>query len=688
MLLEALFTNLKNGTEPSLTENLKSNTDGQDPLKSLFLSMFTMSKNTLKEEAKNITLTQGKVLLQQSSSDQKVDIELLLKSLESKSRLKTLLDQAALKSEKKDFKLSDILELAKKSDIDIKGMEFISVTKKGKEEKVILQEGKLLKSNSPEEDKQTDTKAVTKESENTPKDAKTHPSNITIHTKLSQQNITDKIENTKNIAQDKAARASTASKDDENIKEATALVKNPQENTKAAKKNVSLKDIFSSSNDKEKDVKTQLENTANSKKQEAEQKIHHTKSTETIVAKEEIKSQAKPITQETKQEVPEPQKESVNRVQNTIEEKTNTAKQSEALKQTIIDEKTDTVKTSELSKQPLKESILASATQKAEKEVQEIPQTSKNHKEAKHDIDFRHAAHKENEKTTPNNISTPESKELKTTINQQQEKIVADKKIDETIKEAKILEKEQKETEQKKYDKEMLEKKVNTDSKNTHANINRDEQNQLNNKENRQTIKNESIFLNKEENSDSKEKDNNSKEEKKESFSNKAEAAVEKKQNDENNDKGISSFQNKFDFLNKTEVRDSIRYLSDSLRERIENYKPPFQRLKLELNPRNLGSVDVTMVTRGNNLHITIGSNAQALMMLAQNSGDFKNSLLNIGFNDVSMNFNSQSGGNSSGQDGSGRHSHQERNGNSLFSARNQEDGNAESVELVIPRYI
>ncbi|NWF66792.1 MAG: flagellar hook-length control protein FliK, partial [Campylobacterales bacterium] len=99
-------------------------------------------------------------------------------------------------------------------------------------------------------------------------------------------------------------------------------------------------------------------------------------------------------------------------------------------------------------------------------------------------------------------------------------------------------------------------------------------------------------------------------------------------------------------------ARDSIRNFSSSLKEQVENYKPPIQKLSIEIQPANLGSVEVTLIQRGNNLSVNISSNQQAVSFLAQNGLEFKNSLNNLGFGDVQINYNflgsqsqSQSGG-------------------------------------------
>ena len=98
---------------------------------------------------------------------------------------------------------------------------------------------------------------------------------------------------------------------------------------------------------------------------------------------------------------------------------------------------------------------------------------------------------------------------------------------------------------------------------------------------------------------------------------------------------------------NKTDLQDKInfskqtmKYLSDDVKQAIEDYRPPFQKLTINLNPKNLGELDVTLVQRGNNMHINLSGNATAINLLAMNSAELKNSLAEAGLNNSSMNFN------------------------------------------------
>ena len=97
------------------------------------------------------------------------------------------------------------------------------------------------------------------------------------------------------------------------------------------------------------------------------------------------------------------------------------------------------------------------------------------------------------------------------------------------------------------------------------------------------------------------------------------------------------------------EAKQMIKYLSSDVKTAIEDYKAPFTRVKVQLNPQNLGEVDVTIVQRGKNLHVNIGSNSAAINALALNANELKTQLSNSGINNATLNFNNSSQESSSG---------------------------------------
>jgi flagellar hook-length control protein FliK len=90
-------------------------------------------------------------------------------------------------------------------------------------------------------------------------------------------------------------------------------------------------------------------------------------------------------------------------------------------------------------------------------------------------------------------------------------------------------------------------------------------------------------------------------------------------------------------------IRDAavtIKNFAEDLRDKIDEYKPPLMKVSMELRPDNMPPVDVTMITRGQNLIVNINSGEEALKMFLNNATDFRQNLMDIGFTEMTMNFN------------------------------------------------
>nr|WP_276322047.1 flagellar hook-length control protein FliK [Campylobacter jejuni] len=88
--------------------------------------------------------------------------------------------------------------------------------------------------------------------------------------------------------------------------------------------------------------------------------------------------------------------------------------------------------------------------------------------------------------------------------------------------------------------------------------------------------------------------------------------------------------------------KETLQHFSQDLKEAVDQYKAPITKLSITLNPNNLGEVEVTLIQRGNNLHINFNSNTNAMNLFIQNQAEFKNSLVNMGFTGLEMNFSDQ----------------------------------------------
>jgi hypothetical protein len=133
------------------------------------------------------------------------------------------------------------------------------------------------------------------------------------------------------------------------------------------------------------------------------------------------------------------------------------------------------------------------------------------------------------------------------------------------------------------------------------------------------------------------------------------------------------------------EAKQMVSHLATDLKEAMQNYKPPFTRIKLQLNPVKLGEVDVTMVQRGNNVHISVSSNNSAITILAQNSLELKNQLANNGLANATMQFNTSGGE----QQRQSQHQQNMMEAYEKYAAFENEENFEilQSLELIVPRY-
>ncbi|MGG7073731.1 flagellar hook-length control protein FliK [Campylobacter sp. 9BO] len=125
----------------------------------------------------------------------------------------------------------------------------------------------------------------------------------------------------------------------------------------------------------------------------------------------------------------------------------------------------------------------------------------------------------------------------------------------------------------------------------------------------------------------------------------------------------------------------TLSNFSQNLAEQIENYKSPFTRVNITLNPLNLGEVEVLMVNRGNNLHVNFNSTTATMNLFLQHQAEFKANMVNMGFTELQMNFSDQN----QKQQEQDKRTYKNLD-NSEFDGEDEQ--NVASLELVIPRYV
>ncbi|QOP44806.1 flagellar hook-length control protein FliK [Sulfurimonas paralvinellae] len=137
------------------------------------------------------------------------------------------------------------------------------------------------------------------------------------------------------------------------------------------------------------------------------------------------------------------------------------------------------------------------------------------------------------------------------------------------------------------------------------------------------------------------------------------------------------------------EAKQMIRYLSQDVKQAIDNYKAPFTRVKVQLNPQQLGDVELTVVQRGKNLHVNLSSNNAAINTLSMNANDLKVQLQNSGIQNATLNFNNNGSEFANGGQAQ-QHQQQRQNAEQEYNYFENEETNEEvlnSLEIIVPNY-
>ena len=136
------------------------------------------------------------------------------------------------------------------------------------------------------------------------------------------------------------------------------------------------------------------------------------------------------------------------------------------------------------------------------------------------------------------------------------------------------------------------------------------------------------------------------------------------------------------------EAKQMIKYLSADIKTAIEDYKSPFTRVKIQLNPQKLGEIDLTVVQRGKNLHVNLSSNSVAINTLSMNANELRVQLNNSGINNATLNFNNQSDSNQQSSQQQNRQNEQEAQEEySYFDNEQKSEEILSSLEIIVPSY-
>ncbi|TPH55487.1 flagellar hook-length control protein FliK [Helicobacter pylori] len=95
---------------------------------------------------------------------------------------------------------------------------------------------------------------------------------------------------------------------------------------------------------------------------------------------------------------------------------------------------------------------------------------------------------------------------------------------------------------------------------------------------------------------------------------------------------------------NKSVVpKETIKHFTQQLKQEIQEYKPPMSRISMDLFPKELGKVEVTIQKVGKNLKVSVISHNNSLQTFLDNQQDLKNSLNALGFEGVDLSFSQDS---------------------------------------------
>ncbi|GAA7022487.1 flagellar hook-length control protein FliK [Helicobacter pylori] len=89
--------------------------------------------------------------------------------------------------------------------------------------------------------------------------------------------------------------------------------------------------------------------------------------------------------------------------------------------------------------------------------------------------------------------------------------------------------------------------------------------------------------------------------------------------------------------------KETIRHFTQQLKQEIQEYKPPMSRISMDLFPKELGKIEVTIQKVGKNLKVSVISHNNSLQTFLDNQQDLKNSLNALGFEGVDLSFSQDS---------------------------------------------
>ena len=130
-------------------------------------------------------------------------------------------------------------------------------------------------------------------------------------------------------------------------------------------------------------------------------------------------------------------------------------------------------------------------------------------------------------------------------------------------------------------------------------------------------------------------------------FNNKKESKLENEAKQISNDKNSDSPNLDNVKNNQTQknidVKETFNGFTRALKQEIVNYKPPISKVTIELNPSNLGSIEVSITHQGKNIQLQLNGNQNTMNLFIQNQSDLRTALSQIGYENITMSFSNGS---------------------------------------------
>ncbi|WP_104750514.1 flagellar hook-length control protein FliK [Helicobacter cynogastricus] len=92
------------------------------------------------------------------------------------------------------------------------------------------------------------------------------------------------------------------------------------------------------------------------------------------------------------------------------------------------------------------------------------------------------------------------------------------------------------------------------------------------------------------------------------------------------------------------QIKETLKNFATELKQELQNFKPPINKLSMELHPDKLGKVEVVIQQVGKNIQVSVASSAPVSALLSAHNAELRQNLSQMGFNNVDVSFITQDG--------------------------------------------